>query len=95
MNNSNIQWRNSALDARLGLGFMSVDARACLPILGVIFHLSWLTFYIFVGVMVFFALLENMGYRLPVAIRKARNLVSGKSRYVHRTTQRRRRLIHA
>lgn len=95
MNISNIQWRNSALDARLGLGFTSIDARACLPILGVIFHLSWTTIYIFIGVMVFFAVLENMGYKLPVAIRKARNAVAGKSRYVHRTTQRRRRLIHA
>lgn len=94
MRNSGILWRNSAYDARLGLGFASIDARACLPILGVIFHLSWWTFYTFVVVIVFFAILESLGYKLPVAFRKARCLIAGKLRHARRPTERRRRLIH-
>jgi hypothetical protein len=90
----NIQWRNSGLAARMGLIVGSIDARAFLPILGLILHISWTTLYIFIGAVSFFAFLEYIGYSAPVALRKARSLIAGRHRFVQRTISRRRRLIH-
>tara|TARA_R110002072_G_scaffold303138_2_gene495469 strand:+ start:8105 stop:8395 length:291 start_codon:yes stop_codon:yes gene_type:complete len=89
-----IQWRNSGLAARMGLFVVSIDARAFLPILGLILHISWTTFYIFIGAVTFFAFLEYLGYTAPVALRKSRSLIAGRHRFVQRTISRRRRLIH-
>jgi intracellular multiplication protein IcmT len=89
-----VQWRNSGLTARFGLMVGSIDARAFLPILGLIFHISWTTLYIFIGAVTFFAFLEYLGYNVPVALRKVRSLVAGRHRFVQRTVSRRRRLIH-
>ena len=88
------QWRNTGLAARMGLLVFSIDARAFLPILALILHISWTTLYIFIGAVSFFALLEFLGYSAPVAIRKARSLIAGRHRFVQRTISRRRRLIH-
>lgn len=89
-----IQWRNSGLSARMGLLAFSIDARAFLPILALILHISWTTLYLFLGAVSFFALLEYLGYSTPVAIRKARSMIAGRHRFVQRTTSRRRRLVH-
>jgi len=89
-----IQWRNSGLVARMGLVVLSIDARAFLPILLLILHISWTTLYIFIGAVICFALLEYLGYSAPVAVRKARSLIAGRHRFVQRTISRRRRLIH-
>lgn len=89
-----IQWRNSGLSARMGLLVVSIDARAFLPILALILHISWTTLYIFIGAVSFFAILEYLGYTAPVAMRKARSLIAGRYRFVQRTTSRRRRIIH-
>lgn len=89
-----VQWRNSGLAARMGLGFVSIDARAFLPILGLILHISWTTFYIFVAVVSLFAILEFLGYTAPVALRKLRSLIAGKHRFVQKPVTRRRRLIN-
>jgi len=91
---SDILWRNSGLSARMGLGVASIDARAFLPILGLIFHISWTTFYIFVGAVSIFSFLEFLGYSAPVAIRKLRSTIAGRRRYVHRSKDRLRRLTH-
>ena len=89
-----VQARNSGLTARLPLLIMSVDARAALAILVVILHISWTSFYIFIGSLAFFSLLEYLGYGLPVALRRARSTIAGKRRFVNKASRRRRRLIH-
>lgn len=89
-----VQWRNSGLSARMGLGVVSIDARAFLPILGLILHISWTTLYVFMAVVSLFAILEFLGYSAPVALRKLRSLIAGKHRFVQRTVSRRRRLIN-
>lgn len=89
-----VQWRNSGLAARMGLGVVSIDARAFLPILGLILHISWTTLYVFMAVVSLFAILEFLGYSAPVALRKLRSLIAGKHRFVQRTVSRRRRLIN-
>ena len=88
------QWRNSGLFAKMGLGIISIDARAFLPILPLILHISWTTLYIFIGAVSLFIFLELLGYSAPVALRKARSLIAGRHRFVQRTISRRRRLIH-
>lgn len=88
------QWRNSALSSRMGLGFTSIDARAFIPILAVLLHISWTTFYIFLGAVALFSFLEYLGYSAPVAVRKLRSIIAGKRRYVQRTVARRKRFVH-
>ena len=89
-----VQWRNSGLSARMGLIIASIDARAFLPILALLLHISWPTLYIFIGAVSFFAFLEFLGYSAPVAFRKLRSLIAGRHRFVQKTVARRRRIIH-
>lgn len=93
-NYDHLLWRNSGLSAKLGLGIVSVDARAILPIFILIFHLAWSSFFIVLGSIAFFAVLDNMGYKFDVAIKKARSLIAGKDRFVNRAVARRKRLIN-
>ncbi len=87
-------WRNSGLNARLGLGFTSIDARASFFILFLIFNVSWDSLQIFLAAVGFFWFLEFQGYNILVAIRKARSLIAGKHRYAQSPIAKRRRLIH-
>jgi hypothetical protein len=89
-----LQWRNSGYSARLGLFAGSIDARAFLPVILLLFHISWTTFYIFVAGVALFGILEFLGYSAPVAIRRLRCWIAGRRRYVHRTVIRRRRFVH-
>lgn len=91
---SHIQARNSGLTARLPLLLFSVDARAALGVLIILFNISWTSFYIFLGILAFFSLLEHLGFGLPVAIRRARAVMAGKKRYVNKVSKRRRRFLH-
>ena len=88
------QARNSGLTARLPLMLFSVDARAAISILFVIFHFAWSSFYIFLVTLAFFGILEYFGYSVPVALRKARSLVAGRYRFVNQMSKRRRRFLH-
>lgn len=89
-----IQARNSGLTARLPLLVTSIDARALIAILIVVFHISWTSFFIFLATLIFFSVLEYLGYGVPVAARRARALIAGKNRFVNKASRRRRRLIH-
>lgn len=92
-NYDEFQWRNSAYPAKLGLLFMSIDARAFLPVLGMI-HISKTTFYIFIASLCFFALLEYRGLAFMVALRRFRAVCAGKKRYIRKTSIRRKRFLH-
>jgi len=89
-----MQWRNSGLAARMGLLFVSIDARAFIPILALIFHISWTSLYIFIGAVTIFSGLEYLGYSAPVAMRKLRSIIAGRYRFVHNSKSRQRRSIH-
>lgn len=88
------QIRHSALMPRLGLFIASVDARAAIPILLLVFHFRWYTFFALVGTMVFFGILEFLGLPINIAFRRMRQMIVGKHRYVQKTLTRRRRMIH-
>jgi len=91
---SESQLRNSGLTARLGLLMVSIDARAFIPILFLLFNISWVSFYIFIGSVTIFSMLEYVGYSFMVALRKLRSLIAGKKRFVQKHNSRRRRLIY-
>lgn len=88
------QWRNSAKEPRVGLGLTSIDGRAMIGILPLLFHLATWTFLIFFFMVILFSVLEYFGYKFPVAKRKARSLLAGKYRFVRKSKERRKRLIH-
>ncbi|MCH9665931.1 MAG: IcmT/TraK family protein [Gammaproteobacteria bacterium] len=88
------QIRNSGLMPRFGMFVASVDARAAVPLLFVIFHLRLSTLIILVFVMLFFGILEFLGLPPGVAFRRMRKMIVGKHRYVQKTLTRRRRMIH-
>lgn len=91
---SSILWRNSGLTSKLGLMVFSVDARASLMILPLMFNLNMTMLYIFAGTMIFFAVLEFLGYTVPVSISKVRSIAAGKRRNTQSVTLNRRRMIH-
>lgn len=93
-NYDHVQWRNSGLMPRLGLLVVSIDARATLPIILVLFHISWTTFYIFLGAVILFSVLEFYGYTFSVATRRLRALIAGRYRFVQHPISKRRRFIH-
>ncbi len=69
-------WRNTMLPVRLYI----VDARALLPA-GIFFlHWSWLTFYIALVGIAFFAVLEWCGLTPPIAWRIIRRWIIGRRR---------------
>lgn len=88
------QIRNSGLMPRFGMFVASIDARAAIPLLFVIFHLRLSTLIIMLLVMVFFGILEYLGLPPGVAFRRMRQMIVGKHRYVQKTLTRRRRMIH-
>lgn len=88
------QIRHSGLMPRLGLFVASIDARAAIPLIFVIFHFRLTTFLFLIGTMVFFGLLEYLGLPISVAFRRLRQMIVGRHRYVQKTLTRRRRMIH-
>lgn len=93
-NYDHVLWRNSGLVAKLGLGIVAVDARVGVTILPLIFHIDMSSVYFFLGSVGLFAILEFMGYTIPVSIIKARSFFAGKKRYTQQTISNRRRMIH-
>ena len=93
-NYDHILWRNSGLVAKLGLGIVAVDARVGIMILPLIFHIDMASVYLFLGSVGLFAVLEFMGYTIPVSIIKIRSTIAGKKRYTQQTISNRRRMIH-
>ncbi|MFK5948882.1 MAG: IcmT/TraK family protein [Methylococcales bacterium] len=89
-----IQWRNSGLQPRLGLGFAALDAKVFVFFLIFLLHMSKTTFLISLAAIVFFAVLEYYGFGINVAVKRLRSLIAGKNRVVHNALHRRRRIIH-
>jgi intracellular multiplication protein IcmT len=54
-----------------------LDARACLPILSVMVHWSWLTLYIAIVGIAFFSAISFFGLTLPAMLRLARRRLVG------------------
>ena len=92
--NDDAQIRNSGMMPRLGLGIASIDARAAIPLIFVIFHFRMSTFIFLIITMIFFGLLEFLGLPIHVAFRRLRQLIVGRHRYVQKTLTRRRRMVH-
>lgn len=66
-------WRDSARPAR----FFLVDARAALPLVLWLLHIRWWTFFIAIGAMFFFGLVERYGFTVPTFIRTIRTILAG------------------
>jgi intracellular multiplication protein IcmT len=66
-------WRDSARNPR----FFLIDARAAFPLLLFLLHIRWWTFFLAVGVMTFFGLLERYGFSLSVFLRWLRFTLAG------------------
>lgn len=86
-----VQWRNSGLMPRLGLGFTHLDARIFFFFLIYILHFSYATLYISLSAVCLFVVLEHYGFGLVVAARRIRMTISGKNRVVNNKLIRRRR----
>jgi intracellular multiplication protein IcmT len=71
--NVRAHWRDSARSAR----FFVIDARSALPCLLLLVHIRWWTFWTFLGVTIFFAILERFGFTMIVFARLARSLLAG------------------
>ncbi len=67
-------WRDSARSAR----FFFIDYRAAFPFLLFLMHIRWWTFFIALGAMLFFWILERYGFTVPVFLRLARSWLAGK-----------------
>jgi len=93
-NYEHIQARNGGYIPKIGLGFMAIDALAFLPLLLVVFWLSDVTITIFLINIIFFGVLEFMGYDVKLASKRARSIVAGKLRLSGRPTERRRKLLN-
>lgn len=66
-------WRDSARQPR----FFLIDARAAFPLLLFLLHITLWTFFLAVGVMVFFGMLERYGFSLTVFLRWLRSTLAG------------------
>lgn len=69
-------WRDSARSPR----FFFVDALAAFPLLLLLLHIRWWTFWLAVISVLFFAILERFNFTVPVFLRWARTLISGNVR---------------
>ena len=67
-------WRDSARVPRL----LIVDARVALILVLVMFHPRWWTLSVLLCAIVIFSILEYFKFTLPVALRYARGVISGK-----------------
>lgn len=70
----NAYWRDSARNPR----FFMVDALAALPLVVFLLHIRAWTFYLALGTMVFFAILERFNFTVPVFFRWLRSTIAGR-----------------
>jgi intracellular multiplication protein IcmT len=69
-------WRNTMLPVRIWVA----DARALIPLLVVLVHIRLWTFYIALGGIALFAVLEWFGLTFPAAMRTLRRWIVGPRR---------------
>ncbi len=67
------KWRYASVEPT----FLGIPCIAYLPIFGFMFHISWITFYIAVGVIVFYGILAKLGYNMKVMISKLMHFFRG------------------
>ena len=80
-------WRDTALPLRL----LGCDYRLLLPLSLWALHMAWWTFYVSVGAIIIFGVVERLGLTVPAAVRMARSFLAGRVRPAV-PPQRRRRL---
>ncbi len=66
-------WRDSGKAVK----FFGIDGRLVFFLVIFIFHFSYFTLGLFLSAVVFFGILERMGYTLPNALRRSNVLISG------------------
>ena len=71
---SDASWRDSARPAR----FFMFDAKACFPLLLLLFHIRLWTFIVAITTMVFFTLLSRYGFSTTVFVRWLRTGLAGR-----------------
>lgn len=71
--NVRAHWRDSVRPAR----FFIIDARSALAFLLFLVHIRWWTFWTFLAVTIFFAILERLGFTMIVFSRLLRTLLAG------------------
>ena len=81
-------WRETYKPAR----FFAFDARAGIPILGMLLHIRWYTVTLVIVILLFFWFLERKGLSVPAAFRAFRGWVIGDFRPARRKFKIRRRI---
>lgn len=71
--NPNASWRDSARPSKLWI----FDSSATFPLVILIFHISWNTFFITLGFIVFLSILSYYGFTIPVFLRYLRSKIAG------------------
>ncbi len=66
-------WRDSARPSKLGI----FNSSATFPLVFMLFHLSWHTFYIALAFMVFLTVIDHFGFSINVFFRLLRSTLAG------------------
>lgn len=69
-------WRNTMLPVRIFIA----DARVLIPLMVVLVHIRLWTFYLALGGIALFAVLEFLGLSFPAAMRLVRRWIVGRRR---------------
>lgn len=69
-------WR----DTGRRVGFFGLDAWCCLPLAMWALHWRWWTFYLAIGGVAFFGLLQKLGMNVPAFVRWVRSIIAGTDR---------------
>jgi intracellular multiplication protein IcmT len=72
-------WRDSSRTPK----FFVLDAFSAIPLLLMLLHIRWWTFFTAVGVCVFFMVLNRFGFTLPIFLRWLRAFIAGNQRVAH------------
>lgn len=79
-------WRCTALPVKVAI----LDARACIPVLIFVLYWSWITAYIAIAGIIFFAVISRFGLTVPAVVRLMRRVLVGSVRTAVPAWQRRR-----
>lgn len=71
------KWRYASVEPTL----LGIPCIAYTPLFIFMYHISWLTFYIAVGVIVFYGILARLGYPFTVLLNKVLHLLRGSRIY--------------
>lgn len=69
-------WRDTSLKAR----FFIMDIFAAIPLVIMLLHVEWWTFYMAITVTTFLGVIEHFGFSIPVIWRMARSSLAGRVR---------------